>query len=202
MSTLIREGKEMSTEKTEAILKGGMQEFLTQGYAATSMDRVASAAKVSKATVYRHFQDKESLFIALIDHLVSSKFGSVFKPINEQVSPTEPEIILRDLANRILDVDPEFLNFMRLILGESGRFPQLARAFVTNIDKTAFKLICEYFRTCPDLKLSDPEVTARIFIGALVHFKIVQEMMHGKDIVPMERDRLINSLIKLILTKN
>ncbi|MEM7595548.1 MAG: TetR/AcrR family transcriptional regulator, partial [Cyanobacteria bacterium P01_A01_bin.83] len=48
--------------KTEAILTGAMKEFLANGYAATSMDKVAKTAQVSKATVYSHFGDKESLF--------------------------------------------------------------------------------------------------------------------------------------------
>lgn len=197
-----RADRQLSPEKAEAILEGGMQEFLAHGYAGTSMDRVAIAAGVSKATVYSHFQDKEGLFTRLIQRLVEGKFRSIFDPANAQVRQTAPEIVLRDLANRVLNVgmsDPQFLNFMRVILGESGRFPQLARAFVRNIEQTAFKRLCQYFTTSPQLKLSDPEATARIFIGALVHFMIVQELLHGKDIVPMERDRLVENLVNLIV---
>ena len=200
-----RADRQLSPEKAEAILEGGMQEFLAHGYAATSMDRVAIAAGVSKATVYSHFQDKEGLFIALIQRLVEVKFRSVFDSANAQVLQTAPEIVLRDLANRVLDTcmsEPQFLNFMRVILGESGRFPQLARAFVRNIEQTSFKMLRQYFTTCPQLKLSDPEATARIFIGALVHFMIVQEMLHGKDIVPMERDRLVKNLVNLIVVNH
>ena len=61
--------RENSGEKAEQILQGAMAEFLVHGYAATSMDRVASAAKVSKATVYSYFQDKEALFTALVEQL-------------------------------------------------------------------------------------------------------------------------------------
>jgi AcrR family transcriptional regulator len=197
-----RADRQLSLEKTEAILHGGMQEFLTHGYAATSMDRVAVAAKVSKATVYSHFQDKESLFIALIQRLVEQKFQSIFDDGDAQLMKIAPEIVLRNFANQALDIaqnEPQFLNFMRLIIGESGRFPQLARAFVANIEQTAFRKLCHYFTNCPHLNLSDPEATARIFIGAIVHFMIVQEMLHGQDILPMERDRIINKLIDLIV---
>ena len=197
-----RADRYLSLEKAEAILEGGMQEFLAHGYAATSMDRVAIAAGVSKATVYSHFQDKEGLFTALIQRLVEGKFRSIFDLTNEKVLQTAPEIILQDLANRVLNTgmnEPQFLNFMRVILGESGRFPQLARAFVRNIEQTSFKMLRQYFTTCPQLKLSDPEATARIFIGTLVHFMIVQEMLHGKDIVPMERERLIENLVNMIV---
>ena len=75
----------------------------------------------------------------------------------------------------------------------------MARAFVRNIEQTAFRRLCSYFTNCPQLKLADPEATARIFVGAIVHFMIVQEMMHGKDVMPMDRDRLIDNLIDLIV---
>ena len=68
-----------------------------------------------------------------------------------------------------------------------------------NIEQTSFRLLHRYFETCPQLNLADPEATAHIFIGSIVHFLIVQEMLHGKDIVPMERDRLIDTLVNSIV---
>ena len=198
---LTKEPRQLSPDKAAAILAGGMQEFLAHGFAGTSMDRVAAAAGVSKATVYSHFQDKEGLFIALIEQLVTGEFRSIYDT-NASDPPAEPKIFLRELAHRVLDLganDPQFLNFMRVIIGESGRFPQLARAFVLNIERTSFRLLHQYFETCPQLKLADPEATARIFIGSIIHFLIVQEMLHGKDIVPMERDRLIDTLVNSIV---
>lgn len=44
--------------------------------------------------------------------------------------------------------------------------------------------------------LSDPEATAQIFAHSLVHHLIVQKMLHGKDIMPIERDRLVENLVK------
>lgn len=194
--------RQLSPEKAEAILAGAMQEFLACGYAATSMDRVASTAGVSKATIYSHFQDKEGLFNALIQQLVQTKFRTIFGPANPQALQGGPAVVLTQVANNMLDSgmgDPQFLNFMRLIMGESGRFPELARAFVRNIDASACQFFKQYlYAQAEELHLIDPEATARIFIGAIVHYMIVQEMLHGADIMPMERDRLINSLIHLI----
>jgi TetR/AcrR family transcriptional regulator, regulator of autoinduction and epiphytic fitness len=196
-----KEPRQLSPEKAAAILAGGMQEFLAHGYTATSMDRVASAAGVSKATVYSHFQDKESLFIAIIEQLVQSKFQSIFSPEMEKLQP-EPRIFLRKLADSILDTgehEPQFLNFMRLMFGESGRFPELAQAFVRNVEKNSFQMLKHYLATCPQLQIADPEATARMFIGTLVHFVIVQYLLHGQEIVPMERDRIIDTLIDAIV---
>lgn len=180
-----------------------MEEFLAKGYAAASMDRVATAAKVSKATVYSHFQDKESLFNALIQRLVQKKFQSIVAAPDPQVlMQEEPRQVLHQIATRALTnsfCDPVYLNFMRLIVGESGRFPQLAQTFVRNLDQVGYQLLCEYFKSCPKLKVADPEATARVFMGALAHFIIVQEMLHGRDIMPLECDRLVETLVNLIV---
>ncbi|MGB7892569.1 MAG: TetR/AcrR family transcriptional regulator [Microcoleus sp.] len=184
-----------ASDKTEQILQGAMQEFLTHGYAGTSMDKVAKTGGVSKATVYSYFQDKEGLFAALVQRLAREK-------VNFTVLDEEPAVALRFVATNILDQathEPAFLNFVRLVIAESGRFPQLAQTFVKNLAKPGIDRLAEYLASHPELKLPDPEATARIFIGSLVYFQLMQEMMHGKEIVPMERDRLIDGLLHLIL---
>ncbi|MGL5805530.1 MAG: TetR/AcrR family transcriptional regulator [Xenococcaceae cyanobacterium] len=198
--------RQLSQEKALSIINGAMQEFLARGYAATSMDRIATVAGVSKATVYNHFQDKEGLFNALIQQLVEKKFRAIFGLSDSPVLKGEPRLVLRKLATNMLETcasDRQILDFMRLIIGESGRFPELARAFVRNIDASAFQFFCQYLKEyAEELKLPDPEATARIFIGSLVHYTIVQKMLHGEDILPMERDRLIDSLLYFICGEN
>jgi len=194
--------RELSPEKTEAILEGAMQEFLAHGYAATSMDRVAAAAGVSKATVYSHFQNKEELFTALIHHLAYKKCHAILDVPEGQIPQGEPGLVLRCLATNMLNVtanDQQFLAFARLVIGESGRFPELARAFVFNFDQSGGQVIKQYLASHSELNLPDPEATGQVFISALVHFMIFQEMMHGKEVVPMERDRFVDSLVYLIV---
>jgi len=116
----LKEPRQLSSEKkAEAILAGGMQEFLAHGYAGTSMDRVARAAGVSKATVYSHFQDKEGLFTALIDQLVQGKFRLLFEPSSENLQP-EPRIFLHRLADCILDLGV-IASVSRLHLGSGSK---------------------------------------------------------------------------------
>ncbi|HET6586161.1 MAG TPA: helix-turn-helix domain-containing protein, partial [Oleiagrimonas sp.] len=49
-------------EKRAAILAASIDLFTRQGFEGTSMDAVATAAGVSKLTVYSHFGDKDNLF--------------------------------------------------------------------------------------------------------------------------------------------
>ncbi len=190
-----------SEAKTEAILKGAMQEFLAHGYAATSMDRVAKAAKVSKATVYSHFGDKESLFNAVIKDLAQDKFQTVMGLQQPQSLEQEPKIVLSAIATRMLNnakSDRNFQNFIRIIIGESGRFPELAQAYVRNLAKPAIETLTQYLKSHPELKLEDPEATVRVMIGTLVYFVMLQEMLYGQEILPLESERLVNTLTNLI----
>lgn len=190
-----------SEAKTEAILKGAIAEFLSGGYAATSMDKVAKSAGVSKATVYSHFGDKEKLFNAVIQDLVKDKFQQVMGLDKPQSLEQDPKVLLSAMATRMLEnaqSDRSFHDFMRIIIGESGRFPELAKAYVNNVAKPAIKILTKYFKSHPALKLEDPEATVRVMMGTLVYFVMLQEMMHGKDIVPLESDRVVQTLTDLI----
>lgn len=207
----------LGNDKAQQILAGAMQVFLARGYAGTSMDRVAAAAGVSKATVYSYFQDKESLFAALVREMARRKFPEILDPeildpeiladvgLQDFCPPLiegDPGILLRDLAKRMVGemcCDSQHLAFMRLILGESGRFPQLAQIFVENIPKRGIATLARYLATQPTLAVRDPEATARLFIGTLVYFVILQEMLNGKELIPMNSDRLIDTLLAAIL---
>ncbi|NMG05937.1 TetR/AcrR family transcriptional regulator [Brasilonema sp. UFV-L1] len=193
--------RKLSDEKMDAILAGAMQEFLEHGYAATTMDRVTAAAGVSKTTVYSHFQDKEGLFTALMQQLVLSKYYASFNPQKAQLMQGEASIILRQLAFSMLNHiigDQQVLGLMRLIVSESGRFPELARAFVLNIEKPFLEDLCQFLESRTELNLPDSEVAARVLVGTLVHFILISEILYGKDILPIEPERLINNLIDLL----
>ncbi|PPS44380.1 TetR family transcriptional regulator [Chroococcidiopsis sp. TS-821] len=183
--------------KREQILQGAMQVFLKQGYAKTSMDRVAAAAGVSKQTIYSHFQDKEGLFVALIERVTIRSFLSEFQNPFEG----EPQIVLRRIAEKFLAKmdDPEYIAFFRLVIAESARFPELAQLYTRTVVQFGFRNLSAYFEAHPELNIADTEATARIFLGSLVAFVLAQEVLHGKYTMPMQKERLISSLINCVL---
>lgn len=195
--------RELSPEKTEAILCGAMQEFLEHGYAGARIDKIVAAAGVSKATVYRHFADKKALFNVLIQRMAART--NLFQQQDFPALQEEPVVFLKRYGTTILDniaQNPQDITFFRMIIGESGRFPELGRVFVQNVEKPNIDFLAQYFGTHPKLQLADPEVAARTFIGTLLHFVITRDLLHGGDILPIECDRLIDSLLSLIFNKN
>lgn len=185
--------------KKEQILQGALEVFLRRGYEGTSMDRIAAAAGVSKITIYKHFQDKEGLFTALITRVTAEKFQKVFGTLPLEESPA---IALRQIATKLLDmlaVDEDYVAFLRLIIGESGRFPALAQLFVEALPKRAWCVLSEYFEAHPELDQPNSEATARIFTGTLISYVLTQKLLHGQAVAPMDSEVMVDNLIELIV---
>ena len=190
--------KQKAADRAEAILAGAMQEFIACGYAAASMDRIAVAAGVSKPTLYSYFQGKEGLFAALIQQMSQSdrildEARFLHHPIHDSL-----KLIAIDFLDKFSGEQP-LLSLFRLMIGESGRFPDLAQTFVRNFELPILEKLSYLLTQHPDLKVADPDVTARFFVGSMVHYGIVQEILHGREILPIDRDRFIDGLIKLIV---
>jgi len=172
-----------------------MQEFLRHGYAGTSMDGVATAAHVSKATIYSHFTDKRCLFESLVRQMAQQKFHTLFETVPLE---GEPGTVLRQFARHGLAWmrnDPQMLDFTRLLIGESGHFPKLAQTFVSHLSKPGIDRLSHYIASRPELGVADPEAAARMFVGTLFYFFMTQTMLHGEAIMPMESERLIDTLV-------
>ncbi|MGI8932590.1 MAG: TetR/AcrR family transcriptional regulator [Phormidesmis sp.] len=143
--------------KQEQILRGALEIFLQRGYEGTSMDRVAAAAGFSKITIYKHFKDKAGLFTALIQQVTSQRFEVVFGSLSLE---EEPPIVLRQVATNLLEmlaIDDEYIAFLRLIIGESGRFPALAQLFFRALPQRVWRSLEGYFEAHPELNHTDPE---------------------------------------------
>jgi TetR/AcrR family transcriptional regulator, mexJK operon transcriptional repressor len=100
--------------------------FFRHGFAATSMERVAAAAHISKRTLYARFRDKAALFRSVVDRQVRGWRGS-FEAQTQR--PDSLADALREAAGGILRValEPEALALHRMVVAEAERFPELAR---------------------------------------------------------------------------
>jgi len=140
--------------------------FLRRGYVGTSMDEIAAEAGVSKQTVYTHFADKEQLFSELIrgNTEVAEQFVQSLLPALGNTADLEGE--LRTLCRRYLAavMQPQVMQLRRLIVGEAGRFPDLACDYYQRVPEAVVSALgarLQEIAASGLLKLDDPVVAAR-----------------------------------------
>ena len=91
-----------SERKRRAILSAAETLFLEHGYLGTTMDEIAALAGVSKQTVYKHFADKERLFIEIVTTTVNEVSDPVADEVLQLQHSERVEEDLRRLAATLL----------------------------------------------------------------------------------------------------
>lgn len=61
-----RRGRPANEALGQTIIDTACELFVELGFQATTLDKVAQRAKISKLSIYRHFENKEALFSAAI----------------------------------------------------------------------------------------------------------------------------------------
>ena len=90
--------------RREQILAAAASCFAERGFEATTMDDIARGARLSKGSLYWHFQNKRELFLAVLDAVVLELFQ-----VWEERAGNEPDILVAlegifDVAaDRLLD---------------------------------------------------------------------------------------------------
>ncbi|HKE47707.1 MAG TPA: TetR/AcrR family transcriptional regulator [Rhodanobacteraceae bacterium] len=121
-------GRPKDLEKRAAILAAAKRLFPMSGFEGTSMDAIAAEAGVSKLTVYSHFTDKETLFVAAIRARCEDQVpGELFDvdlsgPVRGQL-----EAIARAFLGLI--TSPEAISLHRLLTASGSTSPKLAQLF-------------------------------------------------------------------------
>ncbi len=78
-------------EQKEMILKGTLQVFNDKGLKFT-MDDIAERLKISKKTLYKVFDDKEALFLTMVDYMFDKIKESEQKVIEDDKLSTAEKI--------------------------------------------------------------------------------------------------------------
>src|SRR5262249_62405563 len=116
-------------EETRAvILDAARQEFATSGYAATRMESVARCAGVSTKTLYRLIPNKAALFEAII---IDGTDRFVSRLRLRACDGSDIEGALREalIACGELILDGAVIGLLRMVIGESDKFPEISETF-------------------------------------------------------------------------
>ncbi len=164
---VLEAAKPSRNNRRMTILEVARAAFLRDGYAATSMSRIAAQVGGSKATLYNHFPSKKDLFVAVADLESTRILDQVF---DVQKASGEPRDAIANICRRFLSVvlSDEMIASYRLIVAESGRFPEIGRATYELGVKRGLQRLASYFRQMMRpgaLRSVDPMVAAELFLA-------------------------------------
>jgi TetR/AcrR family transcriptional regulator of autoinduction and epiphytic fitness len=122
----------LTERKRQAILEAAIAEFRSQGFDATSMDRIAASAGVSKRTVYNHFPSKDALFAEILQRLWQRSAEMLSVPYRPDRPLREQLLQLLQQKLRLLD-DPDFIDLSRVAIARGVHSPERARELIAQL---------------------------------------------------------------------
>lgn len=134
-----RRGYEKRVHRHEQILSAAFEVFAARGFEAARIDEVAAQAGVAKGTVYLYFKNKEQLFRAVVRSLIPKRLDLLVKTL-----PGRPPELLRGLAEQMytnIVRNRKVRAIVRMLISESGRFPQLAEIYHREIIAPGMKAL-------------------------------------------------------------
>ncbi|MGO7360917.1 TetR/AcrR family transcriptional regulator [Rhizobium leguminosarum] len=115
--------------KRMSILDAAADVFCRQGFAGASIDEIAAVACVSRQTIYNHYREKETLFVAVVEDVMNRANAMLFSVLStfpERADNLEDELTafaVRLNKNCICNHDGKFLR--KLVQTEGERYPHL-----------------------------------------------------------------------------
>ncbi len=121
-------GRPKDLEKRAAVLCAAKKLFLANGYEGTSMDAIAASASVSKLTVYSHFRDKETLFVAAVSARCEEQMPGTLFDVDLQ-GPVRRQLQMIARAFFDMVIAPESIALHRLLSSGTATSFKLAQLF-------------------------------------------------------------------------
>ncbi|HSS05991.1 MAG TPA: TetR/AcrR family transcriptional regulator [Rhodanobacteraceae bacterium] len=121
-------GRPKDLEKRAAILAAAKRLFPLSGFEGTSMDAIAAEAGVSKLTVYSHFTDKETLFVAAIRARCTDQVPDALFDVDTS-GPVRGQLEAIARAFLALITSPEAISLHRLLTSSGSGSPKLGQLF-------------------------------------------------------------------------
>lgn len=108
------------------ILDAALAEFASHGFEGARVEDIARQAQVSKGTVYLYYPTKQALFEALVRRDIAPRVAAAVGILKDYNGPLEPVLMgVAQMASAAIR-DGRLPIYPKLIIAESGRFPDLA----------------------------------------------------------------------------
>jgi AcrR family transcriptional regulator len=161
-----KSGSEKS-KKVQMIIEASQNRFGLYGIEKTSMQEIANDLKLSKASLYYYFPDKESLYNSVVKKEQDEFLDKISKRI---LNFHEPEQLLLEYANARLSYFRNLLNLSRLKLEDYSDLKPALRKTMMLFKEKEKEIILKIFekgRKKGIFFIKNPDATASLFLDLL-----------------------------------
>ena len=157
-----------SAKTKEALLLACMRLFARHGFANTSVDEIARAAKVTKGAVYWHFEDKDALFGAILEMIREQWQRAVLDPVlSAKGAEAQLEQLFVSYAS-LFEQEPDICYFIqRVLLDNDGTYSAQVASVMMQTAGFVGKLIRKGQQANEIARDLEPRLVAHLVLGCI-----------------------------------
>ena len=156
------------TEKRKRALDAALVVFSRNGYAASTMDAIASEAGLTKPTLYQYFPSKDELF----KEMMLAPRQQILMAFEHSKNDCHVSQMLEfSWAYATTVMRPEFLALARLVIADAHRHPELGQHYQAVGPDRVLKGLAEFMNAQASrgrLDIEDAELAAEDFWGLIL----------------------------------
>lgn len=183
------------TDKQFHIERSAQLLFTQFGLRKVTTDDIAKEARVSKATIYKHFKNKTEIFDRVIHEEADSLLSSIREAVNAEEKAAEK---LRAHLLIRLGRASEFVNFYRVTQESCGDYlPHLAQVradFLREEQKAVAGILYRGVQS-GELQIEDTDKAAYVMVLALASFEYQWSLDEGRFTLPVLADTMLNMIV-------
>ena len=184
------------TDKVQLIIEAAQKRFGLYGVEKTSMQEIANDLKLSKASLYYYFPDKENLYRAVVE----KEQNEFLKSISEKIlNIQEPGQLLREYVISRLSYFRTLLNLSRLRLEAYSDLKPVFRETMRLFKEKEKEIIVRIFDSGVSMgifSIKDSDQTASLFLDLLKGLRI--SVVNEKKTLSIEQEEYDMLLEKTI----
>ena len=177
-------------------------QFRANGFEASSMDKIAASAGVSKRTVYNHFPSKEDLFAETLIELYSGSATILEVPYRSDAPLREQLTALMALKAASM-ADPQFLALSKVAIAEAVHAPERVRPLVARLGERE-QGVTTWIRAAQAdgrIKAGDPEFAAALLQGQVKALAFWPQMtLDVPPLTPAQQAALVEAAVSMFLS--
>jgi AcrR family transcriptional regulator len=190
----------MKSDRRQDILSAAMELFAKKGFRGTTTRDLASQAEINEAIIFRHFNTKEELYNAILEHKAGESHDSRFEELERLARDGDDEKFFTALGHAFLDRHEKDTTFLRLLLFSALEGHQLSDMFVAGM--SARKPFFNHIQKRIDegaFRPMNPQLAARAFLGMFASFVLWQEIFGLKKNHSFDRDEVVRTFVSIFL---
>ena len=188
------------SDKVQLIIEASQKRFGLFGVEKTSMREIANDLKLSKASLYYYFPDKESLYKAVVE---KEQKEFIDKVTGKILSIEEPEQLLREYCTSRLSYFRTLLNLSRLRMEAYSDLKPWFRETIQIFKEKEMEIIKKIFEkgmVSGIFSINDTDQTASLFLDLLKGLRVT--VFNEKETLVIEQEEYDLLLEKTIAFTN